>query len=158
MKAKATAYLRDGRLYIVPASETTQHMWMDSGPVQVLELPPDDSETLGVTVADALAHVRRGVPHPQTSTEWNAVTRPLLEAAGVRTWKSFANSKSARCAQIELADDLTVVPSYPSNGGFQFVRERAVRLPSGASPSEIGAAVASALSGLEKDHDSPPYR
>lgn len=102
----ATAYRRGSAVLVHPSARTTDGVWILSEPC--VRLPSDCSDVeLGDAVLSALKGSKSPLPHP---TEWKGVLEPLLDAAGVRSWKTFA--KCAACVEVAaLAGELEFVPT-----------------------------------------------
>jgi hypothetical protein len=80
-------YVRRGRLFFCPQSLTTDELWMDQGPVAVLETNSSASDK-GRALLSAVALSRVNVPHP---TSWDDRNKMLLSEAGAKNWKAFSS-------------------------------------------------------------------
>lgn len=113
---RATVYRRGPALLVHPSSRTTDGVWILSEPC--VRLPSDCSDVeMGNAVLSALEGSKSPVPHP---SQWKRVLEPLLKAAGVEAWKTFA--KSAVCVEVEAQDgQLEFIPTENLGGdeGFQ---------------------------------------
>ena len=140
----AWIYRRRERLFLRPWSKTDEGMWREDGPCSVLPASAS-AEEVGATVESVLALSRQGVSHPSRSG-WSEVTRPLLEAAGVKSWRAFA--KLANSVGIERDESgLRLLPMGrdPDDGSNFPVKERERQVPASASIPEIGRSVLEAL-------------
>lgn len=119
---------------------------MATGPV--FSLPSDASvEDLGLAVRKVLAASSSGVPHPQ---DWTAVSSPVLEAAGVRSWSTFERDALV----CEIADEDEVLAFTPTRNlgagkGYEHKNDQEVRIPSISSYAEIGSALLQAFGSCE---------
>jgi len=121
-------------------SRTTVGVWIAGGPPQRLA-GTASAEELGSAVLEAAERSLVGVPHPQLS-EWNAISRLLLDAAGIKTWRTFA--QEAGCVEVASEEGQLVVSPQrrqnddrqvwfePSDGGSILVN---------AKPAQVGTAV-----------------
>jgi hypothetical protein len=110
---RATAYLRTGKIYLLPYSRTIKGFRIACEPILVTS---ESDESLGEQVLHILAKSTENVPHPEslaTSDSWNSI-KALVKAAGVRSYEAFADS--AQCVDIML-DDKDVVFTPAMNGG-----------------------------------------
>lgn len=141
----AAVHERGGKYYLCPLNKTTAGVYLYGAPVLVL--PSDTgSEELGDTVIEALGSSRIGIPHPANPDSMPRL--PLCEAAGVKSWSSFA--RGALYCKIRSASSLLdVVPSRREGGSFLHLPDQAVRIALPASSGEIGEAVRLALSRCE---------
>ena len=106
----STIYERGGVLYLHSQSRTTAGVWILSAPAfAVGKEYPDE---VGRAICECLTASHENVPHP---TSFARLFDPVLELAGVRTWRAFA--KSAKCVEVETSDDATVVLSSTRNAG-----------------------------------------
>src|SRR6187397_1271984 len=94
---RAEVYLRSSRCFLAASSETVAGAWVLSPPYRVMEASCTDSE-LGVALLSALSSSQTGIAHPDPRRD--SVVAPLLKAAGVKSWKSFA--ATATCINVEL--------------------------------------------------------
>ncbi|WP_428262367.1 hypothetical protein [Haliangium sp.] len=131
---------------IATCSQTTDGVWLHDGEYTVLP-----AESAPATVAEALqaalARTRIGIPHPQ---DWTGHVKPLLDAAGVKTWSAYV--RDTRAISVEQADDDIVLTPTVNRGareGFGFLSEQAIHVPSTATHAEIGAAIEKALARCE---------
>ncbi len=111
---RAVALLRKGKVLIDWYSKTTAGVWVGSGPVFVVE--DTDFQLLTERVRDALNASTEGIKHP-SQDEWKAIQAPMLQAAGVKSWKTLA--KGAKAVGLECEGTLVkMVPSinYEDNG------------------------------------------
>ncbi len=143
MRGVAGIYERKGRLFIVPYDKTKAGFWISNSVTATVER--DNLEGMLEAVAAALMVSREGVPTPPPDFD---PTAPLLLAAGVASWSTFA--RSAKSVDVELVNGVVEITPYQNRGarqGFVPIREKAVRLPEG-DPS-IGPAILVALQAAE---------
>jgi hypothetical protein len=104
----ASAYLRDGRVFLNPISRTTKGLLITWDPLVICS--EDDAE-LGRKVLLALSQSTVNVPHPEA---WGVRSKAMAKAAGVRSYEAFADL--AKCVTIAQNDD-EVVLTPTKNGG-----------------------------------------
>jgi hypothetical protein len=112
---RAVALLRKGKVLIDWYSKTTAGVWVGSGPVFVVD--EADFQMLTARVRDALNASTEGIRHP-SQDEWKAIQAPMLNAAGVKSWKTLA--KGSKAVGLECQGTLVkMVPSanYENQGG-----------------------------------------
>ncbi|WP_155626923.1 hypothetical protein [Burkholderia diffusa] len=112
---RAYSILRKDKIYIQSYSQTTTGLWIATGPVYIADAAHPDE--LGEHIRDVLNGSMVGVPHP-AQDEWRAVQAPMLNAAGVKSWKTLA--KGAKSIGIEYDGALVLMePSanYENQGG-----------------------------------------
>ena len=142
-KKSAGIYERKGSLYLIASLRTDSGLWIKSGPCTVLETTVS-AQVLGEAVMETLTRSGAIIPHP---TVWKSVDddNPVLQAAGVKSWKTFR--KRARYLSIALYDEFMLTPTAnEGNQGFTHQPDAMLRLPPSATASEIGAAVKQAFS------------
>ena len=112
---RATALLKNGKVYLQAYSKTTAGVWIAHGPVYVA--PVEQLDQIGSNARAALALSRHDVNHPGP-TEWKAVQQPMLDAVGARSWAVLAKG-SRVVGLVSEGTDVTMVPSenYANNGG-----------------------------------------
>ncbi|WP_155623446.1 hypothetical protein [Burkholderia vietnamiensis] len=89
---RATAILRNGKILIDGYSKTTSGVWIGVHPVFVVD--ENDVEKLTASLKEVLANSQDGVRHP-AQNEWKDIQKPMLEAAGVKSWKTLAKGAKA---------------------------------------------------------------
>jgi hypothetical protein len=104
----ASAYLRNGRVFLNPVSETTKGLLMTWDP---LLMSDEDDPDLGRKVLWVLSQSAVNVPHPDSLM---GRSNAMAKAAGVRSYEAFANS--AKCVGI-AQDDNEVILTPTRNGG-----------------------------------------
>ncbi len=112
---KATAYQRDGKVFLHSLSKTTAGVWILSGPV--LAQPSVDAASLGQSVLAVLNGSAEQVAHP---TSWKSLFDPVLQQVGVKTLSTFM--KKCKCVEIESdARGVSFLPTknLGSLGGFE---------------------------------------
>ena len=118
---RAVALLRKGKVFIDWYSKTTAGVWVGSGPVFVVV--ETDFQMLTTRIREALNASTEGTRHP-SQDEWKAIQAPMLNAAGVKSWKTLA--KGSKAVGLECEGTLVkMVPSasYEQNGGNPFQRK-----------------------------------
>jgi hypothetical protein len=142
-------YGRQGFCYISPDDRTVDGVWIGSG--HVVKVEASDPDEIGGAVLSALGRSRGGAPHPRQE-EWAEQRRralaPILEAAGLRTWRSFV--RTAQLITACGADGGVIVELWAHDGRRLDVFVPAVerhpeRLP--LDPDAVGLSVAKLLSG-----------
>jgi hypothetical protein len=127
MPKSINIYERIGTVYVVASHKTQAGFWVDDDEVITLSAPqPVDLENAAQA---ALARSREGVPTPPPSTDLSV---PLLAAAGVASWNTFA--KAAKHVDVRLNGDTIKITPYKNLGGkdgFEPMQDKAVSLPSG---------------------------
>jgi hypothetical protein len=111
----ASAFLRNGKIYLFPYSRTIKGFWIGCEPILVTS---ESEKSLGKQVLQTLAKSTENVADPESlvaSDSWNS-TRALVKAAGVGSYEGFADS--AKCVGI-LLDDKEVVFTPTLNGGYR---------------------------------------
>ena len=147
MNTAAHAYKRPDGFYFSSSSLTTDGVWLASPPY--LKLPLDCAPAaLGDAVIQVIQASRTTprVPHPDN---WDEFERdcPLLQLAGVPSWNAFEkNAKS--CGLQSDGEGIQMSPqrSAGRNQGFVGIPDAEVDVPLAATPEEIGATLARALS------------
>jgi hypothetical protein len=112
---RAVALLRKGNVFIDWYSKTTAGVWVGSGPVFVVV--ETDFQMLTARIREALNASTEGIRHP-SQDEWNAIQAPMLNAAGVKSWKTLA--KGSRAVGLECEGTLVKIVSsrsYEHKGG-----------------------------------------
>jgi hypothetical protein len=104
----ASAYLRNGQIFLNPISRTTKGFLIACDPIVISS--EDDAE-LGRNVLLALSQSTINVPHPES---WVGRSSAVAKAAGVRSYEAFANL--AKCVAIAQNDE-EVVLTPTKNGG-----------------------------------------
>lgn len=141
-KQVASLYERRDVLFLVPALQTEDGLWIEQGPCTTLPSASDPT-AIGNAVLETLAHSGEIIPHP---TEWKNVDAdsPVLQAAGIKRWKSF--QRGAHSIDIGLHDEkLTLTPTKNvGSEGFDHMSAD-VQLPGTATATEVGQAVKQTL-------------
>jgi hypothetical protein len=135
---QAVAYKRGNKFIVASSSTTTAGVWLQEGPYATLATNAS-AETIGEAIISALGRSRAGIPHP---TDWKRITEPLLAAAGVKTYSTFA--KAAQMVLVQLEDDriLLLPMNYGgSKEGFVANEEHEQTVRSSASAKELADAL-----------------
>jgi hypothetical protein len=115
----ASAYLRNGRVFLNPESKTTKGFLIIWEP---LVISSEDDIELGRKVLLVLAQSTVNVPHPES---WVGRSNVMAKAAGVRSYEAFADL--AKCVGIAQNDE-GVVLTPSKNGGprkrFLFLKNK----------------------------------
>lgn len=108
----ATIYERKGKLYVHSSSKTTAGVWI----INTLALTVDRNDVGGIgrSIKECLEASREGVPHPKSFTN---LFDPVLDLADVRSFSTFV--KSAKCVEVEMVNDETVVLIPTRNEGAE---------------------------------------
>jgi hypothetical protein len=104
----ASAYLRNGRVFLNPISETTKGFLITWDP---LVISSEDDAELGRKVLSALSQSTVNVPHPEA---FGVRSKAIAKAAGARSYEAFADL--AKCVMIAQNDD-EVILTPTKNGG-----------------------------------------
>ena len=139
---RAEVYLRREVLIFAPQSRTTAGVWIVGRPCVTVsgEAPAHEKAAAISTVLDASTD---SVSHP---TSWTGVLQPLLDAAGVKNWKTFV--RSAKSVGVECDGDSIVFVPYANLGaasGFQRMPADAIRVSRSAPPDEVEACLTASL-------------
>lgn len=139
----ATAYLRKNKVFVHPDARTTDGVWIFWPPVLMQDAA--DGVELDAKILEALANSRQGVPHP---ADWTGLADPLLQAAGVKSWNTFA--QSAKCVEIETAGNRIAFLPTRNGGvrdGFEPLSDKTVS--SASEPGELGRSLLAAFAACE---------
>jgi hypothetical protein len=104
----ASAYLRNGQVFLNPISKTTKGFLMTWDP---LVMSSEGDPELGRKVLWVLSQSSVDVPHPES---WGIRSNAMAKAAGVRSYEAFADC--AKCVAIGQNDD-QIVLTPTKNGG-----------------------------------------
>lgn len=141
-KQRAGLYERRGSVFIVPALQTEDGLWIEQGPCTKLPSQSHPAD-IGRAVLEALSHSGRIIPHP---TEWKSVDEdnPILQAAGIKRWRTF--QKGARTVDIGLYGERLMLTPTRGEGpkGFAHLSDDVV-LPATSTAIEVGDAIKRAL-------------
>jgi hypothetical protein len=147
-------YLRSGRLILERVDVTTDGVPIGTDDLLVTSPDIPDAE-LGGRLLAIIDRAKQGVPHP-TQDEWDSMLKPLLDAAGVPSWRTFMNgAKDLSVFQADGAIELFPTTNLGPKGGFGEDGSGPLRV-SRSDLSVLGQTVKSAL-GLESD-DGPPLK
>ena len=148
--SRVHVYELPDRLFLHPLALTDAGFWLAVEPGRRLEGAASNDE-LG-SVAQALITPRSMVPTPGRE-DYAALARPLLRAAGLKSWMTLQR-KARLCGVARERDRFVIVPT--SNGGsrgdqkgFHELGELARGLPLNVGSAELGQAV---RDGLAKSH------
>lgn len=139
MPKSVSIYERKGVVYVSASHQTQAGFWV--GDSNVVALIDPQAADVGSAVEAALARSRENVPTPPTSAD---LSGPLLAAAGVASWNTFA--RMAKHVDVYQKGDVFEITPYRNLGGkegFEPISSKATLLPSG-SPG-LAAAVARAI-------------
>jgi hypothetical protein len=130
------AYKRAGQWLFSSASKTVAGVWIASPPFLSTS---GSSAEIGTCAIEVLNASVEGTPHP---TKWDGLFSPVLELAGVKTWRAFV--KGTLLVGIEMEEDGITFTPHRNDGpkeGFLPLRDKEIALPAAASPAEIGEAI-----------------
>jgi len=97
----------DDTILLQAMSMTETGLWIAYG--EVFSIRADEHEKLTTGILKSLANSIEDVAHPPQS-QWKDVQRPILGAAGVKTWTAL--SKKAKSVGIESEDSkVSMVPT-----------------------------------------------
>ena len=100
-------------------------------------------------VLELLTFCQSGVPMPESQSR---AMRPLLRAAGVRSWKQFSMD-TEYCAVVEETDQLEIIPTAAERPGAPYFAfkpaDESVRVARGATASALGLAIYQTLERCE---------
>lgn len=131
----ATIYLRKSKLLIASSSKTISGFWVAEGPVQVVD--EGDAFAIAAALRIAFERSRSRVPVPNSFSEPIA---PLLEAAGVKSWRSFVkDAKSIGASLFDGTITLTPKQRIDRAGNYIPISEKARTV---SSNGDLGATVA----------------
>ncbi len=97
---KSAAYMIDGNIPLQAMSLTDTGLWIAHG--EVLSIRADDPAGLASAIRQSLEQSIEDVAHPPQS-EWKQIQRPILHAAGVKSWSALG--KKAKAVGVEWTDD-----------------------------------------------------
>jgi hypothetical protein len=139
MEKLASIYLRKGKIFISASHKTEAGFWIADDQSVVVE--NSDESGICEAVGAALARSKHDVPTPPRDAN---LVRPLLAAANVSSWSTFA--KLAKYVNVHLGDGELEITPYRNMGGsdgFEPITESAVMLPEGSS--DLGNAILTAF-------------
>jgi hypothetical protein len=143
---QACAYLRKDKVILSPVSVTTAGVGVAVEPFLCIEV--ENAGELGKGVLSMLEKSQHGVPHPKQD-QWKSLLDPMLKAAGVKSWSSFA--KSAKCVTIRFeANRVLFQPlrNLGPIGGFEELPSEKART-SGPVGLEVGSTLLAAFADAE---------
>lgn len=138
MKSQASVFLRGGHLIINTQNEAVTGVLIASNHVFVLA-ENDTKENIGLMILKALALSKR-VPHPKA---WKNIGTPLFKAAGVRSWKKFADG--TKYVNVMMQDNKITLCPYHNRGTKDGFVSVGIEIESSQKPQEIGAALMNAF-------------
>jgi len=143
IKKLAAVYKRKDCLYMRSKSCSSVGIIIETGYpiVEPHDAPP---EYLGKDILKLLQQSEWNIPHP---ADPNSVAKPLLEAAGVKSWSTFQRGV-LYCGVISDESVLKFRP-YENKGRGGFVPmpdDKIIDIPSTSSAQEIGEALLQAIS------------
>jgi len=150
-KQCASAYERGGYIFLSPSSLTEGGLWVGSEPLVKLERREVDAGLLGSQLLEALNNSKVGVPHPARH-EWEAVAKPLLDLAGVKTWDQFAQN-STLCEVERTTSTIRFIPTSNEGGqdGFRLDKQKAAEIPVPSPPEVVGRRLLDVLSLMRQE-------
>jgi hypothetical protein len=135
------------RLFLHPLAITEAGFWVAIEPGHRLELAVSDEE-LGSTVQTLIVPVQRPVPTPRRE-DYTVLARPLLQAAGVKTWLTLEGN-ARLCGVARELEQVVIVPTRNGGtrgdqAGFHDLDELARALPLPVDSIQLGRAVRDGL-------------
>ena len=135
------------RLFLHPFALTDAGFWLAVEPGRRLEVAASHEE-LGSAVHALIVPVRRPVPTPDRH-DYAVLARPLLQAAGVKTWLSLEGN-ARLCAVAREQDRFVIVPTRNAGtrgdqAGFHDLDDLTRALPLTADSTQLGQAVRDGL-------------
>jgi hypothetical protein len=115
--ALVSVYVRPEGMYITASDRTTVGLWVESDDWEFVQT--DEPARIGEAILRRLEHPPRMVAHPgrdKFSTARDETIAPLVDLAGVRTWKAFAASMTL--VQVDRGTATTVTPMRRDGRGF----------------------------------------
>jgi hypothetical protein len=110
----ASAYLRNGQVFLNPISKTTKGLLMTWDP---LVISSEEDPELGKKVLWVLSQSTVEVPHPET---FGIRSRAMAKAAGVRSYEAFADL--AKCVTMDQSEEeLVLTPTRNGGRGERFL-------------------------------------
>src|SRR5688500_11203135 len=94
----ALVFSRQGSMYVQAHSKTTAGVWIFEG--GCTKVHPEEPKLVSEIKA-ALDRSREGVPHPNFRD--TDLTKAILDAAGVKTWGTFA--KGTKAIEVALGQE-----------------------------------------------------
>lgn len=141
----ASAYQNSEYFFIHSDSQTTVGVWISCEPFTKLPATVSDLE-LGLTVLSALNASKATVPHP---TDWKSLPDPLLDLAGVRSWKKFAVGTQA----VGVTRDAGRMSFTPSKNkpdeGFFWLPEKTVDIADTSDAEHVTRALKQTFAACE---------
>jgi hypothetical protein len=135
----ANIYLRKGKFFVSALHKTEAGFWVADAEKTVLE--SSDESSLRKAVVLALSRSQNGVPTPSRDAN---IVGPLLAAANVSTWSTFA--KLAKCVDVHLGNGELEITPYRNMGGsdgYEPISEKVLKLSEGSE--ELGKALLAAF-------------
>jgi hypothetical protein len=118
-----SAFLLRDRYFIYPNKQTTAGLWVAQPDFMCLPLDASP-ESIGCAILASLAQSHGTVPHP---SDWSALSKPRLAAAGVRSERAFM----AGASLVEIERGERLIFNSTRNGGSSGDDRGFVRLPEG---------------------------
>jgi hypothetical protein len=138
----ASIYMRNKRFIVHPWSTTLTGLLIATEPFIVLDgaVSPED---LGKAICHALDSAASGLPYPE---RWLDIDKPLLSAAGVKSWKAFVK-QAACCLTLEKDKVIEIVPqkNLGTRDGFQDTGLQRTTIAIEAGYRAIGEAAVTAM-------------
>lgn len=141
MTALASIYERQGSLFVTASHQTVAGFWLIDDRVSRLDGP--SVEELGRAIELALGRSQTDVPTPPRDA---SPGKPLLQAAGVGSWRKFM----PMAKHVTVAGDVATLTIEPwrnagAKAGFEPQPELAVALPTTTPAEVLGRAVLDCL-------------
>ncbi|ESZ31789.1 MULTISPECIES: hypothetical protein [unclassified Mesorhizobium] len=138
----ATAYERNGKLFIFGQSKTIMGLWIEERPTLVIQ--KNEVAEIRKAVLNCLHLSKDGVPHPRQE-DWPKLNKEFAESLGVKSFSAFA--KTARC--VNISQDGGIIRLVPTQNrgskiGFTPLEDKSQTLRE--TDDGLGEAVIFALS------------
>ncbi len=140
----AEVYLRKGKFYLASEDRSVTGFRYTGDTVLVLPVSVSDAE-LGKALLQVLAAGKDGIQ----DIDWDELEKgqeeePLLQAAGVKSWRTFYTDCRA-CSVYKKPDKMKFLPSRLRGSSAEGIGEKKFFIPADSSPEEIGRAVRKCL-------------
>ena len=133
-------YARSSKVFLHLMDRADTGLWIGSAQVRTFSEPVKAKE-IGAAILELLP-LSRAVPHPASWKGLNPA-KPLLDAAGVRSWSTFMKGSSSGSVCSE--DGKLAVERSENSGSKGFTPLDSRTLDASVSPSELGHAALKAL-------------
>ncbi len=101
----ATIIVRQGKAYLSVTAQTEAGVFMGTEPVYIAPLT---LEALVAALEKVIAAGHPRIPHP-TPEEWRRLKDPVLQAAGVKSWRAFTQHSAVYNYTIDWSEQAVTV-------------------------------------------------